>query len=120
MIRKWYERAMLIAEAVFSNLLPLRAGLTAAVLVPSLALPVLAQGERFLGARPFGPWPWVFGLVVLLRAFLVVALVIIAWKILAPRLASPRPDPAVQVLRERYARGEISEDEYRKRLTTLT
>jgi len=37
----------------------------------------------------------------------------------ADRAYGPRPSPE-QLLAERFARGEIDEDEYRRRLVTLT
>ncbi|GAA2485381.1 hypothetical protein GCM10010406_21970 [Streptomyces thermolineatus] len=36
-----------------------------------------------------------------------------------PASPPPGPPPAEQVLAERYARGEIDEEEYRRRLDTL-
>jgi putative membrane protein len=83
-------------------------------------------GPRHFGARPFGPrpfGPWGIaagGLFFLLRALLFVGLLLIIWRLLGTRSVWQRFDAATQILRERYARGEISEDEYRKRLTTLT
>jgi len=69
----------------------------------------------------FGPgaW-WAFGLGFLLRVLLVIGLLVLIWKAITSRTFWHRPDSAMQVLRERFARGEISEDEYRKRLTVLS
>ncbi len=99
--------------------------LLAAALVLGQALPALAQelrpfGPRSLGAHPFGPWMWAAaGVFLLLRVVLVVGLVALVWRLLSARGLWHRPDTAVQVLRERYARGEIGEEEYSKRLGTL-
>lgn len=96
-----------------------------AALVLSQAVPALAQelrpfGPRFLGPHPQGPWIWaMMGLFLLLRLALVVGLVVLVWRLLGAGGLWHRPDPARQVLRERYARGEIGEEEYRKRLETL-
>ncbi len=119
MIQKWSDRVALLAGTLLANLLPVRMGLIAAALVPTFAIPVLAQGARSLGVRPFGPWLWVVGLAMLVRALFVVGVVVVVWRLLAARIGS-RPDSAVQILRERYARGEMSEEEYQKRLATLT
>jgi hypothetical protein len=70
-------------------------------------------------AHPFGPWLLAAGLFLLLRALLLLGLVVLVWRLLGARPLWQRPDPAVQALRERYARGEIGEDEYRTRLGTL-
>jgi uncharacterized membrane protein len=98
-------------------------------------LPALAQqaapfgprpfGPRPFGVHPFGPYPfapWMLvaaGTLLLLRVLLVIGLVIVVWRLLGAGGLWRRPDSATQVLRERYARGEISEEEYRKRLSTL-
>jgi putative membrane protein len=105
----------------------------AAVLVA--ALPAPARQAAPFGSRPFGPYPfsphpfgphpfapWVFaaaGTFLALRLLLVIGLVIVVWRLLGAGGPWHRPDSATQVLRERYARGEISEEEYRKRLSTL-
>ena len=114
--------------------------LYAAAAVLAETLPALAQqappfGPRPFGPRPFGPHPfgphpfgphpfapWVFvaaGTFLALRLLLVIGLVIVVWRLLGAGGLWRRPDSAIQVLRERYARGEISEEEYRKRLSTL-
>ena len=105
----------------------------AAMLV--VALPALARQAAPFGRRPFGPHsfgpypfgphpfaPWVFvaaGTFLALRLLLVIGLVIVVWRLLGAGGLWHRPDSATQVLRERYARGEIGEEEYRKRLSTL-
>jgi putative membrane protein len=96
-----------------------------AIVVLSEALPVFAQplrpfGPREFGAHPHGPWFLAaVGLFTLLRALVVVGLVVLVWRLVGARGLWQRPDSATQVLRERYARGEIDEEEYRKRLQTL-
>ena len=88
-------------------------------------LPALGQQAPPFGPRPFGPHPfapWVFvaaGTFLALRLLLVIGLVIVVWRLVSAAGLWHRPDSATQVLRERYARGEISEEEYRKRLSTL-
>ena len=103
-----------------------RSILGAVALVPILAIPALAQqaprfGAHHFGPHPFfGPWAWVVGAVFFFRLALLVGLAIVVWRLLGVRGLWNRPDSAMQVLRERYARGELSEDEYRKRLATLS
>jgi uncharacterized membrane protein len=79
---------------------------------------------RFRGGREFGPRAGiaagVFALGALLRFLLMIALLVIAWKVITLQSLWGRPDGAVQVVRERFARGEISEEEYRKRLVALS
>jgi uncharacterized membrane protein len=60
-----------------------------------------------------------FALQALLHFVLLIALLIIAWKVITAPTLWGRPDAAVQVIRERFARGEITEEEYRKRLAAL-
>ncbi len=99
-----------------------------AVLVAAATAPALAQVRMPLhpGPGPYiypGPggvrFLWAAALFGLLRAILVVSLIVLAWKVIGARAVWTRPDPATQLLRERYARGEISDDEYRKRLAAL-
>ena len=111
----------------------LMAGVIAGTLTLGLALPGLAQdtgpdgpafgphrfGPMPFGPHPFGPWAWVAGLSLLLRLLLVTGLILLIWRALTTPTIWRRPDSATQILRERYARGEISEDEYRKRAATL-
>ena len=76
------------------------------------------------GGRGFGRRPsiaaGVFALMALLRFLLLASLLVIAWKVITLRSLWGRPDAAVQAVRERFARGEINEEEYRKRLVVLS
>jgi uncharacterized membrane protein len=75
-------------------------------------------GRGFAGRTGIGAA--VFALGALLRFLLLIALLVIAWKVITMRSLWGRPDGALQVLRERFARGEINEEEYRKRLVALS
>lgn len=79
---------------------------------------------RFRGGRGFGPRPGIvaglFALDLLFGFLLLIALLVIAWKVITLQSLWGRPDGAVQVVRERFARSEISEEEYRKRLVALS
>jgi putative membrane protein len=83
-------------------------------------LAVLAQAQRWDG-QMMGGWGWMW-LVGLLSMLLLVALgVVVVWAVTRSGSTS-RPDPtsrAREILNERYARGEISTDEYRERLDAL-
>lgn len=101
-------------------------GLTSGAMALSVAVPGLAQdlgqGRPFgppFGPHPVGPWLWGAGLFFLLRILLITGLILVVWRWFMTRRLWYRPDSATQILRERYARGEISEDEYRKRAATL-
>lgn len=67
---------------------------------------------------PFiGHWYVLFGLV-----FYAVVIVLAVWLVLwAIRIAPQRirPDTALSILNERFARGEIDQDEYEKRKAAL-
>ncbi len=81
--------------------------------------------ERFpRGGRGFGRGAGIirgwFALNALLRFVLLIALLVIAWKVITSRSLWGRPDGAVQIVREQLARGDITEEEYRKRLTALS
>ena len=80
-------------------------------------------GSRRFGARRFGGGMLVGGLFLLLRFLLLVGLLVLLWRVLSARSLwdrlGRRQDPGAEILRERYARGEIDQDEYRKRLAGL-
>jgi putative membrane protein len=58
-----------------------------------------------------GSWIWML--------VWVAALLLMVWLIVAGGRSERREDP-LELLRSRYARGEISEDEYRRVRTVLT
>ena len=69
---------------------------------------------------------WLFGvfLVLLFWGLVIAALVLgIRWLIRADQRGlqppAPRPDDPLEILRQRYARGEIDEEEYERRRRTL-
>jgi putative membrane protein len=70
---------------------------------------------------------WLFGvfLVVLFWALVIAALVLgIRWLIRADQRGrlqppGPRPEDPLEILRQRYARGEIDDEEYERRRKTL-
>lgn len=80
---------------------------------------MMYRAGRGFGGRS-GIAAGIFALGALLRFLLVISLLVIAWKVIALRSLWDRPDGAVQVIRDRFARGEINEEEYRKRLAALS
>lgn len=76
------------------------------------------------GGRGFGRATGIvqgwFALNALLRFLVLIALLVIAWKVIASRSIWGRPDGAVQIVREQFARGDITEEEYRKRRAALS
>ncbi len=64
-------------------------------------------------------WAWLIGVVVLV--LIVVLIVFVVMRMSAPSAAAPRSDrpSAEDLLAERFARGEIDEDEYRRRRDAL-
>ncbi|ACZ37622.1 SHOCT domain-containing protein [Sphaerobacter thermophilus] len=81
-----------------------------------LAVPVLASVGG--GWGPGGPW-WIFGPLMLL--FWVALAATVVWLIVRrTRPAEPTAnDRARGILAERFARGELSAEEYRERLEQL-
>jgi putative membrane protein len=67
-------------------------------------------------------WMWLFGLLVLVG---IVLLIVVAVRALGGGISRGAPPSASggstarEVLDERYARGELTSDEYRERLRTL-
>ena len=107
-MRRWIFPVLLLAIVALSEA------------VPVFAQPLRPFAPRHFGAHPHGPWIFVaVGLVMLLRALVIVGLAVLVWRLVSARGLWQRPDPATQIVRERYARGEIGEEEYRKRLGTL-
>ncbi len=83
------------------------------------------RGPRGVGPGVHRGGPLFWGFMLLRLLFFVglilvfVGLILVLWRLLTARELWGRLDPAMQILRGRYARGEISEEEYRKRLGTL-
>ena len=87
----------------------------------SQVLPTLIAfgGDRWRPGWGPGGWGWLWGPIVLLGWVALIATVV--WFV--ARSARPRDrygvDRAREVLAERYARGELTTDEYRERLEQL-
>lgn len=72
----------------------------------------MMNGWQHMGGGWFMPWGWIIILAALI--------VLIYWAVGKDRLGREIPDEsALEILRKRYARGEISEEEYRERKKNL-
>ncbi|PWU47300.1 hypothetical protein DLE60_33790 [Micromonospora globispora] len=65
---------------------------------------------------PMMGWMWIWSLLVLA---VLVALVWLTVRLAGGHLAGPSASSARKILDERYARGEVDEEEYRRRRTGL-
>jgi putative membrane protein len=66
--------------------------------------------------------PWHLGMMLLMLAFwaVVIAGVVLSIRWFASQGKRPEPDPALEILRQRYARGDISKDEFDAKKRDLT
>ena len=65
---------------------------------------------------PMMGWMWIWSLLVLA---VLAALVWLTFRLTGGHLAGPSGSTARKILDERYARGEVDEEEYRRRRTGL-
>lgn len=72
----------------------------------------MMNGWQHMGGGWFMPWGWIIILAALI--------VLVYWAVGKDRRGPDVSDAsALEILRKRYARGEISEDEYRERKKAL-
>ena len=92
----------------------------------ALAAHVPGDGWGHMGNGGWSGWMWLWGTAMVL--FWVVVIAAVAWRVAraaAPRrtgtpdLERPELEHAREILAERYARGEISTEEYDERLAKL-
>ena len=76
------------------------------------------------GMHPmWGVWgAWGLGMMLMMLLFWAVVVVgaVLGIRWLAQRGAEPRPDSALEILRQRYARGEIGKEEFDAKKRDLT
>lgn len=103
------------------------ASILAALAVSLAPVAALAQDRPYDGGWGMHPmwWAWGAGGVVMMLMMLVLWGLIIAGIVLAIRWLvrqgnGSRPDPAVEILRQRYARGEIDRQEFEARKRDLS
>jgi putative membrane protein len=84
----------------------------------ALATQMLGQSDDGWGHMDGwgGGWMWLWGTLIMLSWVAVIAAAV--W-LVARSLGVSRPNRAREILDERYARGELSTDEYRERLDQL-
>ncbi len=110
-------------EAQPTRLGPLSSGRIEEVAVLSAALPLIAQSDNWDHMNGWGGgWMWLWG--VAMMALFVVLLVWLIRSSAGPGASSgPAPrdpaDRAREILAERYAKGELSTEEYRERIGEL-
>jgi putative membrane protein len=88
-------------------------------LATTLTTALLVQGDdgwRDHMSGTGGGWMWLWGTLMMLTWVAVIAAAV--W-LVARSLGGQRTDSARQILDERYARGELSTEEYRERLQHL-
>lgn len=89
------------------------------------ALPAGAHEPGMMGpwmANWYGMgWPWFIFMFIFWIAVLVAVIVLIRWLILSggPRRERPSEDSAIEILKKRYARGEINKEEFEEKKKEL-
>jgi putative membrane protein len=65
---------------------------------------------------------WGLGMTLMMLVFwgVVITALVLAIRWMARQTAGPRPDAALEILRQRYARGEIDKNEFEARKRDLT
>jgi len=101
------------------------------VMLFAAAVAALAMPAGAALAQPYGPgamYGWgggFFPLGMVIWPVILIALVsLVVWAVRSPRMAhfqaaGPRRSPGLEVLEERYARGEIGRDEYLQKKTDI-
>ena len=67
----------------------------------------------------YWPWPWMFVGPVIMIIFIAVCVAMMAFMMRSGAMHRSRGGYALDILKERYARGEINEAEYRERRRLL-
>ena len=101
-------------------------GLVVLVLGALLVLPLLTMGSGMMGGGMWGGgmwgdtvpgWLWLVGLLVQLGVL--VAIVALGYYVVRAITGDDGTDPAVAELRAAYARGDLTDEEYERRLDRL-
>jgi putative membrane protein len=117
--------ALDIIEATSFGSISMRT-LSAAILT-AVSTPALAQTARDWPGPYFGGWGWghmAFGGITMVLVWIGIILLIVflvrgLGGLSSPRETHPPRQSALEVLQERYARGEINKEEYEERRRTL-
>ena len=94
-------------------------GLTAAASVTAATTPALAQGFPYGGHMWASGWSMFFG-PLWTTLLLALAIALIVTVVRRYRAGSGEPTPALRILEERFARGEINKQEFEERRATLS
>jgi putative membrane protein len=99
-------------------------GLPFFVNVTDLVGSLIAQSRMYewqWEMHPIWWWGWGFGMMAMMFLFwaLVIFGLLVAIRWLVGRGGSDKGDPAMRILRERYARGEINKEEFEARRKDL-
>ena len=88
---------------------------------------VLAQAQERVyewgwGMHPMWWGAWGFGMMLMMLLFWVLVIVglVVGIRWLVSQARQPKSDAALEILRQRYARGEISKEEFEARRRDLT
>jgi putative membrane protein len=106
---------------------PSASPLAATAVFVAAVSPALAQGDRDWPGWGFGGWGFghmAFGGITMVLVWVGIILLIVLLVrglggLSAPRDTGPGRQTALEILDERYARGDISKDEYEERRRTL-
>jgi putative membrane protein len=83
-------------------------------LIPALALPQERPSEWGWGMHPMMCGAWGFGMMFMMVLFwgLIIVALVLAIRWLIGQGKDSRTDSAAEILRQRYARGEINKEEF--------
>lgn len=88
----------------------------------SLAVPWAQAGPYDWGGHPMMWGAWGFGMMIMMILFwaLIIVAVVVGIRWLIGQGKESRPDSALEILRQRYARGEINKEEFEARKKDLS
>ena len=90
-----------------------------------LLMPIVAWAQE----RPYDYWgmhymwgPWGIGMMLMMLVFwgLIIVVLVLGIRWLVTQGREPRPDSALDILRQRYARGEITKEQFEAMKQELT
>lgn len=86
------------------------------------AVPWAQAGPYDWGGHPMMWGAWGFGMMIMMILFwaLIIVAVVVGIRWLVGQGKEPRSDSALEILRQRYARGEINKDEFEARKRDLS
>src|SRR5690242_21932439 len=93
-----------------------------AIIMPGIALAQERYYEWHWQMHPMWWWGWGLGMMALMGLFWILVIIgfIVGVRWLLGKGRHEKADPALQILRERYARGEINKEEFETRKRDLS